>query len=46
MTIGGFYEKAIPVKPADVAALTVIQKDDVCALTRASMRTVVGSASW
>jgi hypothetical protein len=39
-----FHEKAIPVKPTWRLWLSS-KKCDVCALTRASIRTVVGSAS-
>jgi hypothetical protein len=40
-----FHEKAISVKPT-VAAVTVLEDRDDCALALASIRTVDGSAFW
>jgi hypothetical protein len=40
-----FYEKAISVKPT-VAAVTVLEDRDDCALALASIRTVDGSTFW
>ena len=45
LSLRAFHEKAFSVKPT-VAAVTVLEDRDDCALTLASIRTVDGSAFW